>query len=82
MDQKKTLKTYTKIFYWLGGIISLLVGILFLFFPILPTVPFLILAAYLLTKASSTVSKKLSKLPYIGKWFAHREKSVPDEENK
>lgn len=48
------------------GWISLIVGIIGIFLPILPTTPFVILAAFLFSKGSKRLHRWLVTRPYVG----------------
>jgi uncharacterized membrane protein YbaN (DUF454 family) len=50
----------------LAGILLLLV-VLGVFLPLLPTVPFVLLAVFFLVKSSKKDLVRLKKIPYIGK---------------
>ena len=58
-----------KMLYGIAGTLSLFVGIFFLLIPILPTVPFLVLAAICFSKVSQSFYRRLITLPYVGKFF-------------
>lgn len=66
-------KRRSKVLYAIVGALSLLIGVIFLFLPVLPTVPFLVLSAFCFSKVSDKIHAKILRLPYIGKWM--REKS-------
>ena len=55
-----------KYFYILVGWIWFLIGFIGIFLPILPTVPFMILAAFYFSKSSPRLHHWLLNLPYIG----------------
>lgn len=60
----------------LGGWISLVLGLIGAFLPVLPTTPFVILAAFLFSKGSPRLHRWLITRPYLGKmileWERHR----------
>ena len=62
MPAKFAFKTILFILGW----ISVLLGIIGALLPIIPTTPFLILAAYLFSKSSPKVHSWLTSLPYFG----------------
>jgi uncharacterized membrane protein YbaN (DUF454 family) len=72
MSAKLALKTILFILGW----ISVLLGIIGALLPIVPTTPFLILAAYFFSKSSPKVHSWLTSLPYFGSaiidWEKHR----------
>ncbi|MBR4970693.1 MAG: YbaN family protein, partial [Paludibacteraceae bacterium] len=51
------------------GFISLTLGILCLFLPILPTTPFLLLSAFLFSKSSDGLYYKLINHPKLGPYI-------------
>ncbi|HBS04460.1 MAG TPA: DUF454 domain-containing protein [Leptospiraceae bacterium] len=62
--------------FWVAGSLSLVLGILGIFLPILPTTPFLLLTAYLYTRSSERFYNWLMNHaylgPYIRQWVEHR----------
>ncbi len=60
----------------LGGWISLVLGLIGAFLPVLPTTPFVILAAFFFSKGSPRLHRWLITRPYLGKmileWQRHR----------
>jgi uncharacterized membrane protein YbaN (DUF454 family) len=61
------------------GIISLGLGILGIFLPVLPTTPFLLLAAFLFSKGSKKLYDKLLNHKILGEYIRDflKEKSIP-----
>ena len=63
-------------FYILGGFISLGLGFIGAFLPILPTTPFAILAAFLFSKSSPRLEQWILDLPAVGPlvkdWRQHK----------
>lgn len=61
---------------WTVGTISLILGIVGIFLPVLPTTPFLILTAYLYAKSSERFYNWLMNHrrlgPYVRQWVEHR----------
>ncbi len=51
------------------GTISLILGIIGIFVPLLPTTPFLLLTAFLYLKSSMKAYNWLMKQPYLGKYI-------------
>ncbi len=62
MSANFALKTILFILGW----ISIILGLIGALLPIVPTTPFLILAAYLFSKSSPRVHSWLTSLPYFG----------------
>lgn len=61
---------------WAGGTLCLVLGLLGLFLPVLPTTPFLLLAAYLYARSSARFYNWLMNHrllgPYVRQWVEHR----------
>ena len=65
--QRKSIFSFLKKISFLGlGWISLIVGIIGIFTPILPTVPFLLVAAYGFSKGSPRIHQWLLNHKYLG----------------
>ena len=62
-------------FWFIGGSLALVLGVLGIFLPLLPTVPFLLLAAFCFSKSSETVHNWLINHktlgPPIADWQEH-----------
>ena len=58
-----------RIVYLILGTISLILGIVGIFLPLLPTTPFLLLTAFLYHKSSRKVYERLMAQPVIGKYI-------------
>lgn len=71
-----SLKVIGKPILFLLGWVSILLGLIGAFLPVLPTTPFIILAAYLFNKSSPRVHSWLTSTPYFGsaiiEWESHR----------
>jgi len=61
------LNKLKKILFLLTGSVSLGLGVVGVFIPILPTTPFLLLSAYLFASSSKTAHNWLKKQPFFGK---------------
>lgn len=59
-------KLFTRPVLYILGWISLILGFIGAFLPILPTTPFMILAAYLFNKSSPKMHSLLTSMPYFG----------------
>lgn len=55
-----------KTIYFILGWISVVLGVIGALLPVVPTVPFIILAAFLFSKSSPRVHSWLTSLPYFG----------------
>ena len=60
------LKQSLKIVYFSLGMTSLILGVVGIFVPLLPTTPLIILAAFLFSKSSKKMHDWLLTRPYIG----------------
>ena len=58
-----------RILFVIFGTISLVLGIIGIFLPLLPTTPFLLLTAYLYYKSSPRCYEWLMRQPYLGKYI-------------
>ena len=66
-----------RIVYLIFGTISLILGIIGIVLPLLPTTPFLLLTAFLYYKGSPKIYDRLMKQPVIGKYISNlRENKV------
>lgn len=68
-------------FFFTGGFLSLSLGVLGIFVPLLPTTCFILLAAYCFSRSSEKFHQKLITHPKFGptilSWQAHRVIRVP-----
>lgn len=60
-----------KIFLAILGLISLVVGILGVFLPVLPTTPFLLLSAWLFLRSSKALYEWLMNHPRLGTYISN-----------
>ena len=61
------MRPFSKYLFLSIGLISMALGFLGVFLPILPTTPFMILAAFCFSKSSDRLHSWLIKRPHIGK---------------
>lgn len=69
------IKILTRPALYLLAWLSFILGIIGAFLPVLPTTPFLILAAYLFNKSSPRMHSWLTSLPYFGNVIIEWEKN-------
>lgn len=64
--------------YFISGIIAVILGVIGIFLPLLPTTPFILLAAFLFEKSSPKFHKMLVKNRYLGKYITnyHEKKGI------
>ena len=65
---------FHKVLFIIAGFLSLGIGIIGIFLPILPTTPLVILAAYCFSKGSNRLHRWLTTNPYFGEMIADWEK--------
>jgi uncharacterized membrane protein YbaN (DUF454 family) len=58
---------FFRILWFSGGLLSVVLGTLGMFLPLLPTVPFLLLAIFCFAKSSPAWKDKILHHPFIGK---------------
>ena len=68
------MKPIHKYLFLMAGFISMIFGFIGMFLPILPTTPFMILAAFCFSKSSEKLHKWLLSRPHIGKLIIDWEK--------
>ncbi|MDR2802381.1 MAG: YbaN family protein [Prevotellaceae bacterium] len=61
------MRRFYKALWFSGGMCSVALGVLGMFLPLLPTVPFLLLATFCFTKSSPKWKEKILHHPFIGK---------------
>lgn len=57
---------FTRPFYFASGVISLILGVIGIFLPLLPTTPFIILASFCFSKSSKRMHIWLTSIPLFG----------------
>lgn len=62
-----------KLFYNVAGVLAVLLGILGIFLPLLPTTPFLLLASACFARGSERLHRWLLRHPVFGKYLANFE---------
>ncbi|MDR3133092.1 MAG: YbaN family protein [Prevotellaceae bacterium] len=61
------MRQFCKALWFSGGMGSVALGVLGMFLPLLPTVPFLLLATFCFAKSSPKWKEKILRHPFIGK---------------
>ena len=61
------MKPIQKYLFLIAGFISMILGFIGMFLPILPTTPFMILAAFCFSKSSKRLHQWLLNRPHVGK---------------
>jgi len=74
VNKSKGKSLLIKILLVISGFLSLGLGILGIFVPLLPTTPFLLLAAYLFFKSSNKLYSWLIKNKYLGSYIENYRK--------
>lgn len=86
MEPKTKQHVHNKLVRWLlvtAGSFSVFLGVLGIFFPLLPTTPFLLLAAACFIRSSDKFYNKLITNKYLGKYIHdYREKKGMDSRAK
>ncbi len=62
-----------RVIYLIAGTVFLILGIIGLALPVIPQIPFLILAAFFMSKGSERVHKWVSGLPVYKKFFPEKQ---------
>ena len=73
------IDSYKKILYIVSGTLCLILGSIGLFVPILPTTPFWLLTAWLYTRSSPYLYRKVMNIPLFGNCIRnfHEYKAIP-----
>jgi uncharacterized membrane protein YbaN (DUF454 family) len=61
------MRRFSKALWFAGGMASVISGVLGMFLPLLPTVPFLLLAVFCFARSSPRWKEKILHHPFIGK---------------
>jgi uncharacterized membrane protein YbaN (DUF454 family) len=61
------MRRFCKALWFSGGMCAVALGVLGMFLPLLPTVPFLLLATFCFAKSSPAWKEKILHHPFIGK---------------
>ncbi|MDR0680745.1 MAG: YbaN family protein [Dysgonamonadaceae bacterium] len=61
------MSRFFRVLWFSGGLLAVALGTLGMFLPLLPTVPFLLLAIFCFAKSSPTWAAKILHHPFIGK---------------
>ena len=70
MAEKISDNKYVRAAFLVAGFISLIIGIIGLFLPIMPTVPLLVIAAACFARSSETFHRRLLESPRFGPMIA------------
>lgn len=65
------MSTLLKTLLLLSGFVSLILGVIGIFVPLLPTTPFLLLSAYCFLRSSGKAHNWLIRNPYLGKYIVN-----------